>query len=257
MLVKRPRRLRQLRQQYTVNSQTPSRLPAYAPIKQADIIKPDALQYQQPTGFTKPDPYVLTTFPARPINAQDFISTFTTAEQTAAVGAALGVFGFIVPPQYVAVIQRLQLRVWVNKTGAIDPYDATTGAPNVQLQLDMHQHNNAIDQYNNLRVDAAVCNPVLIDAARAVPPVYGIDLPMYFLADGGAVVNTRLTLLQGAGTFTFKFVQPILYGTLLLAEGVNPKSEPGTKTPLPTFATSIGRPNQVALRAPVVQPKLF
>lgn len=168
-------------------------------------------------GSIKPAPFVLSNFDARPINCIDFVDTFTTAEQA---GGDTFIATFNVPQGRVGVFRRLQLRVYMSAAAR----DAVTGAPTEVLNLSFAINGNAVDQFNNIRVDDAICSPTF---------TVGLDIPLYFIAPPESSVT--ITINNTAGGTVFAFVAPILSGNLLLAEGVNLNSEPGTQNPLPTL----------------------
>lgn len=166
-------------------------------------------------GATKAKPFVLSTFDARPINAIDFLDTFTATEQ---VAGDTFTCTYAVPEGRVAVFRNLALRVYMSAASR----DAVTGQPTEAITLSFLVNGAAVEQVNNIRVDDAICTPAF---------QVGLNLPLYFLAPPSATVS--LILSNTAGGTQIAFAAPLMSGTLLQAEGVNPTSEPGTHAPLP------------------------
>lgn len=165
-------------------------------------------------GSIKPKPYVLSSFDARPINCIDFLDTFSAGEVVGDVFTG----SYIVPPGRVAIFRNLSLRVYMSVLGR----DAVTGAPVAALTMNIFVSAGVVDQVNNIRVDDAICTPTF-----SAPLV----MPLYFLAPPEAVLTLQITNATAAMDITT--CAPMLSGNLLLAEGVNPTSEPGTHAPLP------------------------
>lgn len=202
---------------------TPPHGVPYSPDFQADI--QDQQKYRDaPRLPGAPDarPYVLTQYDARPINCIDFQKTFTTAEQTAAAGATSALFAYSVPPGRTAVVRTVRVRAYIDQNGGAAVRNATTGAPQVSLNLDMLLNGDVMPEWADLRVDDAVSTPTFAS---------DVDIPTYFVAPAESQITMRLTILSPAHLFAF--VMPTFRGQLILSDGVNIPSEPGTKIPLP------------------------
>lgn len=224
-----PRRRRRYPSQVVIPSQQPARETAYIPLVQADMLQKRHLQQALKSGYVRSEPYVISQYDARPINCIDFVSTFADAEQT---GNDTRVFTYSVPAGRVAVLRRLDIRYYVS--GA-DPRDQATGAPLAFATLTMAVDGNSLDQLNNLRIDDAVCG-VFPAATTDVVWSSGLSLPLYALAPSRSSVTLTFSLFGAAiATYNFAFVAPLLHGNLLLEQGVNPTSEPGTLWAVPTF----------------------
>lgn len=207
--------------QNVVPSQTLPRLTPYSNRIQMDIVQQHNLRSKKPDGYTRPEPWVITQFDARPINAYDFIATFSAAEQA---GADSRQFDYIVPPGKVAIARRLLLRIYMTVANR----DAVTGAPNAAITMTALVNNGPVDQVNNIRVDDAI-NAVV--AGAFFPGV--MDIPLYFIAPPDSTISLLFTNATAATDFAL--ISPTLTGNLLLAEGVNPNSEPGTKCAVPIW----------------------
>lgn len=193
---------------------------AYQPLKHADLRVIKEVEYARETpGFKRPKPYTLSTFDARPINAVDFVDTFTAADLTADLFTGT----YTVPAGRTAIFRRLSLRAYMSDAALAR--SAVTGAPLAALTMSFLIDGNAVDQVNNIRVDDAVCTPTFQSP---------LEIPLYFLAPALSVVT--LSIANATGGIDFAAVCPVITGNLLLSEGVNPTSEPGTQNWLPVAA---------------------
>lgn len=218
------RRYRRLERQYSIPSQAPALGVPFTPGRQADIAVTAPFAKRGRAGNTRPEPYVLTQFDARPVACIDFVETFSTAEQT---GADSRTFNYIVPQGRTAIIRRLGLRVYMD----VEARGEISGAPLAAITAGFQINGVAVDQANNIRVDDAICGVVLVGASVCAFE-RGLDVPLYFLAPSESTVSLIVTNAEAG--FDFAFVAPILTGNLLLSEGVNPTSEPATKVAIPT-----------------------
>ena len=226
------RRFRRYPSQVVVPSQAPARNPAFIPLVQADMLQKRGLQHAFKSGYVRPEPYVISQYDARPINCIDFVNTFTAAEQA---GADVRTFTYNVPAGRVAVLRRLDVRFYV--TGATGR-DAITAAPLAATSLSVSVDGIPLDQLNNIRIDDAVCGFFPI-AGVTTSWQNGLSFPLYAIAPPRSAVAVRVALVGASiATFDFAFVAPVLYGNLLLEQGINPTSEPGTLWAVPTFPSS-------------------
>lgn len=234
-------RYRRLQKQTVIPSQDQSRIIPYSDRFQADIAQFAPMRGTFPQGYTRPEPWVVTQFDARPINAIDFVKTFTAAEQAGPADSLT--FSFAVPAGRTAILRNLSLRVFMSDLRR----NVLTAQPTAVLTAGFAIDNNAVDQYNNIRVDDAICG-VIAGATSDVLWQMPLQVPLYFIAPEGSTVS--LTIVNSTVGTDINFAAPVLTGNLLLSEGVNPSSEPGTKCAVPVWGAD-RRETPVVIRRPL------
>ena len=213
------------RDQQVIPSQLLPDRKAYAPLKQADIEQQD--QWDGPDGWGVPnvEPYVLSSFDARPINAIDFIaSTGSNAADTFGAGIALASTFYTVPPGRVAIVRDWDV--------VCNPQAASGGA--------------VLDGNGSSRFFARLSffiNGIVQDQMSSVVlgslPFGSVFNQTYLVANENDVIEMRLSGLSQANplnldaTTTFFQVLSTFHGNLLLSKGLQANTEPGAKVSLP------------------------
>lgn len=180
--------------------------PAYYPQQQQDIAQFQQFRKDIPFGSPPLDSRVVTTFAARPINAEDFI----------VVGGTIGgllTATYTVAPGLVAIIDRLT--VYYRPTSCNGP-----------ASMDIYGYTNCPAGLMITVEDAAVrgFSGILI-------PWILEDFPVYILAAANQTINISVGAFGGGtgvnqGTLT-------AHGTLLVQSGRPLTHEPGVSTPEP------------------------
>lgn len=206
------------------SQQTPTGVPYSAEHFQADVEAAEATtlaRWETKPGAPAVAPFTLTTFDARPINAQDFAKFPTAAEIAANAGQTIATFSYDVPAGRYCLPRKLSFVAYCNETGVPDVRDNATGAPNVNIYMTVFVDDLAVDQLNHLRVD---------QCCAVSPLAPAIEMDVYFLAQPGQSVTVQFEILNA--DFTFQYIAFQMTGNLLLRRGDEPQAEPATGTPL-------------------------
>lgn len=199
------------------SQQTPLIAEAYDPAYQIDVRQSGTFQAEGKPGSIFSESRVITSFDARPINGQDFISTGGTFDGEPPYPLACYA-NFTVPQGQIAIVRGFMYEIL--------PLYANIPADNITGQLIVGNPATAAG-FNGTQVQG-------FQNFNLGQAIYDYQ-PCYVLVDQGQTVSMWLTFSGAYAGLAHTDVTIKFYGNLLLSTGRPLVYEPGFSDPLPVY----------------------